>query len=97
MLKSQVISRLVRPSHFATLLRAKSHWAHVPMGPKDPILGVTEAFNADPFEGKISVGVGAYRDDNGKPWVLPSVREAERRIFEANMDLESVLIILFDG
>ncbi|KAF3568581.1 hypothetical protein DY000_02019110 [Brassica cretica] len=48
--------------------------------PKDPILGVIEAFLADPSPDKVNVGVGAYRDDNGKPVVLECVREAERRI-----------------
>jgi aspartate aminotransferase len=58
------------------------------MGPPDAILGVTEAFKKDTNPKKISLGVGAYRDDNGKPYVLPSVREAEKRIFEKNMDKE---------
>ena len=44
------------------------------MGPPDAILGVTEAFKRDTNPKKINLGVGAYRDDNGKPWVLPSVR-----------------------
>ena len=44
------------------------------MGPPDPILGVTEAFKKDSNPNKINLGVGAYRDDNGKPFVLPSVR-----------------------
>lgn len=43
------------------------------MGPPDAILGVTEAFKKDTNPKKISLGVGAYRDDNGKPFVLPSV------------------------
>jgi hypothetical protein len=42
----------------------------------------------DPAEKKINLGVGAYRDDNGKPFVLPSVREAEKRILERNVDHE---------
>jgi len=50
------------------------------MGPKDPILGVSEAFKASKDPKKVNVGVGAYRDDNGKPWVLPSVRAAEAKI-----------------
>ncbi|KAL5707501.1 aspartate transaminase [Ranunculus cassubicifolius] len=57
-----------------------SWWSHVEPAPKDPILGVTEAFLADPSPHKVNVGVGAYRDDNGKPVVLECVREAERRI-----------------
>jgi aspartate aminotransferase len=35
-----------------------------------------------------SVGVGAYRDDKGKPYVLPSVREAEQKIVNSAMDKE---------
>ncbi|KAF5365789.1 hypothetical protein D9758_003244 [Tetrapyrgos nigripes] len=34
--------------------------------------------SADPFEKKVNLGVGAYRDDNDKPWVLPVVRKAEQ-------------------
>lgn len=43
------------------------------MGPPDAILGVTEAFKRDTNPKKINLGVGAYRDDSGKPYVLPSV------------------------
>lgn len=45
------------------------------MGPPDVILGVTEAYNRDQNPKKINLGAGAYRDDNGKPYVLPSVRK----------------------
>lgn len=68
--------------------RAFGRWAHVKMGPKDPILGVTEAYKASTHPDKISVGVGAYRDDEGKPVVLPSVKEAERRVVADNLDNE---------
>ena len=45
------------------------------MGPPDVILGVSEAFKRDTSDKKMNLGVGAYRDDNGKPYVLPSVRK----------------------
>lgn len=45
------------------------------IGPPDPILGVTEAFKADKNPKKMNLGVGAYRDDNNKPFVLQSVRK----------------------
>jgi aspartate aminotransferase len=32
--------------------------------------------------------VGAYRDDKGKPYVLPSVKQAEKKIVDSNMDKE---------
>ncbi|KAH0448253.1 hypothetical protein IEQ34_022053 [Dendrobium chrysotoxum] len=64
-----------------------SWWGHVEPAAKDPILGVTEAFLADPSPDKVNVGVGAYRDDNGKPVVLECVREAEKRI-AGNLNME---------
>lgn len=65
-----------------------STWANVEMGPPDPILGVTEAFKRDSNPDKINLGVGAYRDDNGKPYVLSSVRKAEEKIAQAALDKE---------
>jgi len=66
----------------------RQFWSNVEMGPKDPILGVNEAFKADSNPEKLNFGVGAYRDDDGNPVVLPSVREAERRVFEKKMNME---------
>ena len=42
--------------------------------------GVTEAFKADKDPRKINLGVGAYRDGDGKPYVLPSVKKVETNI-----------------
>lgn len=39
------------------------------------IPGVTEAFKADKDPRKINLGVGAYRDENGKPYILGSVKK----------------------
>lgn len=57
---------------------SSSWWSHVEMGPPDPILGVTEAFKRDTNSKKMNLGVGAYRDDNGKPYVLSCVRKVSR-------------------
>ena len=56
--------------------------AAVEMAPKDPILGVTEAFNADPHPNKVNLGVGVYCDDSGKVPVLESVRRVEQKLAE---------------
>ena len=52
----------------------------IPMAPRDPILGITEAFHADPNPHKINLGVGVYYDDNGKVPLLKCVLEAERQM-----------------
>jgi aromatic-amino-acid transaminase len=54
----------------------------VELAPRDPILGVTEAFNADQNPQKVNLGVGIYYDDNGKVPILECVRRAERSMIE---------------
>ncbi|KAF9242890.1 pyridoxal phosphate-dependent transferase [Melanogaster broomeanus] len=65
-----------------------STWSAVPAGPPDPILGITEAFKADKDSRKINLGVGAYRDENGKPYVLNAVKKAEEKMASAKLDKE---------
>ncbi|KAK0554765.1 aspartate transaminase aat1 [Tilletia horrida] len=77
---------LLRPT--PTVARLSSTWASIKAGPPDPILGVTEAFKADTDSRKINLGVGAYRDANGKPYVLPSVRKAEELVISSKYDKE---------
>ena len=52
------------------------------MAPRDPILGITEAFNADTNPAKINLGVGVYYDDNGKVPLLECVQKAEAKLME---------------
>lgn len=51
--------------------------ASVSLAPRDPILGVTEAFVADPNPRKVNLGVGVYYQDDGKVPLLECVRRAE--------------------
>ena len=57
--------------------------AGLEMAPRDPILGVTETFNADSNPNKVNLGVGVYYDDSGKVPVLECVRRAEQKLAEA--------------
>src|SRR5512135_3454595 len=52
----------------------------VDLAPRDPILGITEAYNADTNPRKVNLGVGVYCDDNGKVPLLECVRRAEQEI-----------------
>lgn len=58
------------------------------MGPPDAILGVTEAYKRDSNLKKINLGVGAYRDDNGNPYVLPTVKKAEEQMRKKELNKE---------
>ena len=52
----------------------------VELAPRDPILGVTEAFNADANPRKVNLGVGVYCDESGKVPLLECVKRAEREM-----------------
>ena len=51
-------------------------FSHVPMAPPDPILGTAIAFQKDTSQDKVNLGIGAYRDSTGKPYVFKAVRKA---------------------
>ena len=85
---SRAVAAPIRSQLTRQSVRAASAWSQVPQGPPDAILGITEAFKKDASPQKINLGVGAYRDDNGKPYVLPSVKTAEQRVVQQNLDKE---------
>lgn len=60
-----------------------SIFAGVQLAPRDPILGLNEAFNADARNTKVNLGVGVYSDDNGKIPLLAAVQAAEKARLEA--------------
>jgi len=62
---------------------ARSLFAAVEMAPRDPILGLSEQFNADPNPAKVNLGVGVYYDENGKLPLLQCVQAAEKMMVEA--------------
>ncbi|VXC75629.1 amino acid aminotransferase [Massilia sp. 9I] len=65
-----------------TSTASASLFGAIDMAPRDPILGITEAFNADTNPAKINLGVGVYYDDNGKVPLLQCVQKAEAKLME---------------
>ena len=57
----------------------------VELAPRDPIIGLTEAFVADTRPTKVNLGAGVYIDESGKIPLLRAVREAERARVEAGV------------
>ncbi|TCO73491.1 aromatic amino acid transaminase [Rhodovulum euryhalinum] len=49
----------------------------------DKIIGLMQAFRADPRTDKIDLGVGVYRDDEGRTRVLRAVKAAEERLWRS--------------
>ncbi|XP_055687501.1 aspartate aminotransferase, cytoplasmic [Lutzomyia longipalpis] len=52
----------------------------IQMGPPIEVFALTKAYNEDSYDKKVNLGVGAYRTDEGKPWVLPVVRRTEMQV-----------------
>jgi len=69
-------------------IMSSSFFSHVPQAAPDPILGVSLAYKADTNPNKVDLGVGAYRTEDGKPYVLTSVKKAEQRILEQGHNKE---------
>lgn len=61
-----------------------SLFSAVEMAPRDPILGLNEAFNADTRPTKVNLGVGVYFTEEGRIPLLRAVAEAEKARIEAH-------------
>ncbi|MDP2243896.1 amino acid aminotransferase [Pseudomonas sp.] len=57
-----------------------SLFSAVEMAPRDPILGLNEAFNADTRATKVNLGVGVYTNEDGRIPLLRAVAEAENAL-----------------
>lgn len=62
-----------------------SLFSAVELAPRDPILGLNEAYNADARATKVNLGVGVYTNEEGKIPLLRAVREAEKARVEAGL------------
>jgi aspartate aminotransferase len=69
-----MLSKLSKGFKPTNIRKFSSVWGHVDQAPADPILGLNDAFKKDTDPRKILLGMGAYRDNDGKPYILDCVR-----------------------
>ncbi|ODV61153.1 aspartate aminotransferase [Ascoidea rubescens DSM 1968] len=55
-------------------------FANIKQLPPDPLFGISARSKADKRSPKVDLVLGAYRDNEGKPWILPSVKVAEELV-----------------
>ncbi|KAJ3338687.1 Aspartate aminotransferase, cytoplasmic [Gonapodya sp. JEL0774] len=60
-----------------------SRFDSIPQPPGDAIFGIVKEFRASTNPSKVNLSIGAYRDNNDKPWILPVVAKAERRLLDS--------------
>lgn len=58
-------------------MSSASRFANVKLGPPIEVFALNRSYLDDTYEHKVNLGVGAYRTDEGKPWVLPVVHKTE--------------------
>ncbi|KAG2228727.1 aspartate aminotransferase [Thamnidium elegans] len=67
--------------HLSNMSNSVSVFQEVPQAPPDAIFHLTASYKADTNPNKINIGVGAFRTDEMKPYVLPVVRKAETILY----------------
>lgn len=55
-------------------------WSSIPTGPEDAVFRITRLHRECSDPKKVSLGVGAYRDENGRPLVLEAVTRAKAEL-----------------
>ncbi|KAL0272078.1 UNVERIFIED_CONTAM: hypothetical protein PYX00_005187 [Menopon gallinae] len=73
---------------------ATSRFAAVKQGPAIEVFALNRAFVGDSNPNKVNLGVGAYRTDEGKPWILPVVRKVEKDLAEDETQNHEYLPVL---
>lgn len=59
------------------------HFGQIPRVPGDPILGLLDAYRADPNLAKLDLGVGVYKDARGLTPIPRAVKLAEQRLVDS--------------
>uniref|UniRef100_A0A3Q3NCS9 Aspartate aminotransferase n=2 Tax=Labrus bergylta TaxID=56723 RepID=A0A3Q3NCS9_9LABR len=73
-------NKLTGPVRITATTQAMSVFCEVPQAAPVAVFKLSQDFNNDQFPNKVNLGVGAYRTDEGKPWVLPVVKKVEKII-----------------
>jgi aspartate aminotransferase/aromatic-amino-acid transaminase len=58
-------------------------WKGIEAAPADSILGLTESFKKEANPRKVNLGVGVYKDDEGKTPILDCVKAAEEMLLQS--------------
>ncbi|KAK6204373.1 aspartate aminotransferase [Scheffersomyces amazonensis] len=87
------LRQITSKRQFSILNNKLNKWNEIPLAPPDKILGISEAFVKDTNTKKINLGVGAYRDNNGRPIIFPAVKEAEKILYGLETEKEYTPII----
>ncbi|KAJ3384211.1 Aspartate aminotransferase, cytoplasmic, partial [Chytriomyces hyalinus] len=72
-----LLPSVVEATAKATASFEKIGYTNLTLQPEDPIFKLLGECMSDSDPHKINLSVGAYRDEQGRPWVLPVVQKAK--------------------
>jgi aspartate/tyrosine/aromatic aminotransferase len=75
-------SSIQHPLSTTSIQHPATMFEHIELAPRDPILGLSEAFREDSNPRKINLSVGVYQDASGQTPILESVRRAGRMVLD---------------
>eukprot|EP01080_Neovahlkampfia_damariscottae_P000327 gene327-6741_t len=75
-------------NEFKKDLETQSSFGDIPMAPPDAILGISAAFKEDNHKNKVNLSIGAYRDEEGKTFLLRAVEKVEKQLAEEKLNKE---------
>jgi aspartate aminotransferase, mitochondrial len=84
---SQIVNFSLK-HHSTTHHCGETCWKSLKSRAIDPIYGLVEQFKMDKAKHKVNLTQGTYKDHQGNPFKLNSVREAEKLILEKKYDHE---------
>ncbi|TIA11668.1 aromatic-amino-acid aminotransferase [Aureobasidium pullulans] len=70
-----------------------SVFANAPLIPADEMFALAADFKLDQHQNKVNLGPGSDKDENGQPWILPSVAMSRRIIAEQGLYHEYLPIL----
>lgn len=66
----------------------------IQLGPPIEVFAIQKNFHDDTYEKKVNLTIGAYRTNEGKPWVLPVVRKVEKSLAADDLQNHEYLPVL---
>lgn len=82
MAPSQIEDSPVSTHFYPPVKSAESRFSSLPIHPKDEPFALYGEFLADQHPHKVNLGIGVYRTEDGRPWPLTTVEEAEARLHQ---------------
>jgi aspartate/tyrosine/aromatic aminotransferase len=80
--RAKPLAKRGRFAYHSAAIGAVSMFETLQPAPADKILALIGLYRADPRPGKVDLGVGVYKDRDGKTPVMRAVREAEKRLLQ---------------